>query len=417
MKSSFYIIVCILLLHFTRVTAQQLSNSNALSYSGKTNFIIENKIFTSGTNGVSILLTNCSGVKIRNCVFKNTPSSISIQLSNCNDIQIQGCSFDSIKSGVYAINCTGGLVISCNSFKDIIGPKPRGQMVQFNACTGAGNRINNNILEQTTGVGAPEDLVNLYASSGTVADPIQVSGNKTRGGGPSTSGGGFMLGDNGSHDIIADNNILVNPGQYGIAAPSGQNITISNNSLYAAFQSFTNVGLYVGLQSEIDAGYACVGNTIKITSNKVNWKNKNNVQNDIYVCPCCPGVVSTGNTTKAAITAAVLPTILKLDNSCASLNLNCSVLGTACPVITESDNEVLEQENNALALIQNNILIAHSDHQMTWQLLDLQGNVLKKIENNTSLELDMKPYNDGIYVLISTSFKIKRVQKIYYTNN
>lgn len=342
------------------LNAQSLSSSAPLSYSGKSGVIIENKVFTSGTNGISISLSNCSGFKIRNCVFKNTPGSVSIHMSNCSDIQIQGCSFDSVKSGVYAINCTGKLVIQCNAFKDIIGPKPRGQMVQFNTCTGAGNRIVNNILEQTSGVGNPEDLINLYASSGTTGDPIRITGNKTRGGGPSPSGGGFMLGDNGSHDIVADNNILVNPGQYGMAAPSGKNITISNNSIFAISQSFTNVGLYVGLQSELTAGYACVGNTISLTGNKVNWKNKNNVQNDIYICPCCPEVIQTGNTFRASISASVLPTVLKLDNTCASLNLNCTVLGSACPsVVTEIETKENTENETLNVHIQNQTLMAN----------------------------------------------------------
>jgi hypothetical protein len=400
------------------LNAQSVTSSAPLSYTGKTGLIIENKVFTSSTNGVTISLSNCSGFKIRNCFFKNTPGSVSIHLSNCSDIQIQGCSFDSVKSGVYAINCTGKLVIQCNAFKDIIGPKPRGQMVQFNTCTGAGNRIVNNILEQTSGVGNPEDLINLYASSGTTGDPIRITGNKTRGGGPSPSGGGFMLGDNGSHDIVADNNILVNPGQYGIAAPSGKNITISNNTVFGVQQSFTNVGLYVGLQSEVNAGYACIGNTISLTGNKVNWKNKNNAQNDIYICPCCPNVIQTGNTVRANISASILPTVLKLDNTCANLNLNCSVLGGACPsVVTEiesEENAVIEAIN---IQIHNKILAATSNEKANWKLLDVNGKIYFEQENKETIEVEMSTFQNGMYLLKTISKTGKKTHKFIHSNN
>ena len=417
MKRICLIINCLLLLLINTVRAQQLTNSNALSYSAKTNLIIENKIFTSGgSNGALIYLANCSDITIRNCIFKNA-GQIGIQVNASKNINIYGCLFDSVRTGVYATNCTGGLVINCNSFKDIIGPKPRGQMVQFNACTGAGNRINNNILEQTTGVGAPEDLVKLYASYGTVADPIQVSGNKTRGGGPSTSGGGLMLGDNGSHDIIADNNILVNPGQYGIAAPSGWNMKITNNTVYSASFSYTNVGLYVGLSSEITAGFACTGNTITVSGNKVNWKNKTNVQNDFYYCACCPNVVNSGNTGKASISASILPTTMKLSNTCTNLNLNCSVLGTACPTVTDIEEELAVDSQIVDWEIVNCILSASIKENSVWKLTSLDGRILFAVDNTQSIEASLKNYPAGIYMLIIQSPNQNTHIKFNYSHN
>jgi hypothetical protein len=386
--------------------AQTISPSLPLTYSGKSNVTIENKIFTSATNGVNISLTNCSGFVIRNCVFKNTPAAISIQLNSSNDVQIYGCSFDSVRTGMYATNCTGNLLIQCNAFKDIIGPKPRGQMVQFNKCSGPVNRINKNILEQTNGVGNPEDFVNLYCSYGTAADPIQVSENKTRGGEPSPSGGGFMLGDNGSHDIVSNNNILVNPGQYGMAAQSGYNITMNNNTIFATSQPFTNVGLYVGLQSEINAGFDCVGNTISIKNNKVNWKNKNNAQNDLYICPCCPGVINTGNTLRAAISASIVSTVLKLDNTCNGLNLKCTVLGSACPSLpTEIEEEQIVESDKIKVTVQENLLLGFSSEITNLQLADMSGNVLNKIENSPEIKLNLNGLAQGLYILVSCNKK------------
>jgi hypothetical protein len=411
-----------LLLIFVSITfglkAQTLSSSAPLSYSGKSNVIIENKIFTSGSNGASINLANCTGIIIRNCVFKNIPTNVGIQLSYCNNITIQGCLFDSTYSGVYAIKCTGGLVIQCNSFKDIVGPKPRGQMIQFNVCSGAGNRILNNILEQTPGAGTAEDLINMYASSGTAADPILISGNQTKGGSTTSSGGGLMLGDNGSSYITADNNILVDPGQYGIAASSGHHITISNNTVYARSQFFTNVGIYAGVASEVNAGWACDGKTISITGNKINWKNKNNVQNDIYICPCCPGVIQSGNTTRANISASILPTVLKLNSTCSSLNLNCKVLGTACPsTVTEIENEE-NTANDAFNLqVQNQTLAATSNELVNWKLLDVNGKIYYEQENQEAIKVDMSTFQNGMYLLMTISRSGKKTHKFIHSNN
>lgn len=55
------------------------------------------------------------------------------------------------------------------------------------------------------------DAINLYKSNGIAGDPIQVIGNRIRGGGPSTSGGGIMTGDQGGSYILVSI-ILVNPG-------------------------------------------------------------------------------------------------------------------------------------------------------------------------------------------------------------
>ncbi len=120
---------------------------------------------------------------------------------------------------------------------------PRGQMVQFNNVKGGGNSINYNVVENILGQSSPEDAISVYMSNGIVGDPIQVVGNWIRGGGPSGSGGGIMVGDYGGSHILVKDNILVDPGQYGIAISSGTGISIKNNKIYAKQQSFTNVGL------------------------------------------------------------------------------------------------------------------------------------------------------------------------------
>lgn len=292
------------------------SSSPAISLSGQSNVVIDGLKITTGTNGAAIYLTNCTNIKITNCFLSLYSGIIGVRLANCSNIEISGCYIENFNSGVYATGCTGGINIHCNQFNTIAGTKPRGQMVQFNGCSGTGNRVNYNTLDTPVGVGGAEDLINMYNSSGTTSDPIQINGNQLRGGGPSTSGGGIMLGDNGSHDLVCDGNILVDPGQYGISSPSGYNVVIKNNKVYSSQYAWSNVGIYVGVQSEIDAGFTCNGPTIQVLNNKVNWTNKNGIKNGWYPCPCCPGVVQSGNNfNDPAITSAILPAALSLNST------------------------------------------------------------------------------------------------------
>jgi parallel beta-helix repeat protein len=275
--------------------------------------VISGKKFTSGNSGIAIKLTNCENVTIEYNEFDLNSGIIGVQLQDSKNITIRYNKFKNFRSGVYAINTKGGVNVHCNEFKDIAGEKPRGQVVQFNKGSGAGNRVNYNTLDHTFGAGYPEDLVNMYGSSGTDADPIQIIGNKFRGGGPSSSGGGIMVGDNGGGNIRVEDNILLDPGQYGIGSPAGKNIKIKNNKVYARQQSFTNVGIYVGLKSEIDAGFACEGPSIEVSGNQVNWTSKSGGQNDFWFYSGCPGVVKTNNTPKANLGDFTLPTTLSLD--------------------------------------------------------------------------------------------------------
>jgi hypothetical protein len=280
--------------------------SGPISYSGRSDLVIEGKAFVASTAAACIQLTNCRNIKIQNCTFTDIPSMIGVSINGSTNIEITNCRFYSFRGGVYAIN-SSSIKVTCNYFETIKGPKPRGQIVQFNSVTGGGNRINYNRSEHTLGDGNPEDIINLYGCSGIASDPIQIIGNHLRGGGPSSSGGGIMVGDNGGAYFLVADNVLVNPGQYGIAAPSGSYVTIQNNKVYASQQTFTNVGIYVGLQSEITAGYACVPSTIRVLNNQVNWTNRDGRKNGFYNCPCCSGITSTGNNFNSSINASILP--------------------------------------------------------------------------------------------------------------
>ena len=82
-----------------------------------------------------------------------------------------------------------------------------------------------------------------------------------------------MLGDNGGSYQYAADNILVNPGQYGVSIAGGSYNSIINNKVYAYKQSFTNVGVYVWGQAGSNVSHATV------QDNAVNFTNSSGQKN------------------------------------------------------------------------------------------------------------------------------------------
>jgi parallel beta-helix repeat protein len=229
--------------------------------------------------GNSIELTNCSNITIQNCRIANS-KGIGIKLYGCSNITITNCSMESVSSGVNACTCTG-IKFEYNEVKNVLGPMPRGQMIQFDTVSGGGNSISYNIGENIQGQSAPEDEISLYKSNGLPNDPIVIAGNWIRGGGPSNSGGGIMTGDGGGSYVLVKDNILVNPGQYGIAISSGNNITVMNNKVFSAQLAFSNVGIYAFNQYPS----SCSSNTI--SNNSINFTYKTGIINNTYTDGTC----------------------------------------------------------------------------------------------------------------------------------
>jgi hypothetical protein len=182
---------------------------------------------------------------------------------------------DSVSTAVYAVESTGIKVIY-NDVKNVLGPFPRGQMVQFDAVYGGGNCIDYNVVENIYGQSHAEDAINLYKCNGISEDPIRVVGNWIRGGGPSKSGGGIMVGDKGGSYILVQENILVNPGQYGLTIASGHNIVVQNNKVFSKQLPWSNVGVTSFRQYEIDT----YSNTIR--NNEINFTDKNGRLNNTW---------------------------------------------------------------------------------------------------------------------------------------
>lgn len=264
--------------------------------SGVSNKVYSNlSIDCAGANTSPVVLKNCTNVSFINCRFVNS-KKVGLDIQACSNITVKGCFFGNVATGIYPQNCTGGgLVFNFNQFKNMLGPYPRGQFVQLNTCSGPGDSICYNKCENILGSSTPEDAINLYMSNGTAASPIFVIGNWIRGGGPSKTGGGIMLGDNGGSFQIAELNILVDPGQYGMAIAGGNNIQILNNQVYAKKQSFTNIAYYVWNQS---GGGCSVAN---VSGNSANFTNAAGSLNAFWDGGGCGTVTELANVWNASL--------------------------------------------------------------------------------------------------------------------
>ncbi|MDO3643692.1 right-handed parallel beta-helix repeat-containing protein [Mucilaginibacter sp. L3T2-6] len=284
--------------------AQTYVSSPVISLSNASNITISGKAIAGGTKA-AITLTNCHDVHITNCKLYNS-TNVGIYLYNCYNITINGNYLTNVSTGIYVDHAAkGGIIVNGNQFLNMKGPFPRGQFVQFNNVKGANNQINSNQCENILGQSNPEDAISLYQSYGTSACPISIRGNQIRGGGPSNSGGGIMLGDSGGAYQIADGNTLVNAGQYGIAISGGSHNSITNNLIYSVSQSFTNVGLYVASFSGILISGA------QVAGNRVKFYNSSGIANGVWLADglLAPAGWSTNNW-NANIDSSILPAVL-----------------------------------------------------------------------------------------------------------
>lgn len=255
--------------------------STQIRHVNKSNFIIEGLEF-SATDSDCIALYDCENVIIRNCKFGPSPSQRGIYLFKCKNVTIMDCTFGNTQSGLVA-STSQGIKFEYNDLTNIVGPleggKKIGVMAQFIEVYGAENSVSYNVCENFEGKSAPEDLVNMYSSNGTPSSPIRINSNWIRGGGPSSSGGGINLGDGGGSYQIAENNILVDPGQYGVGISGGNNMTLKNNKVFGKRQFFSNVGITAC------NWYEKIGKSFNITisNNEVNYTHRDGYRNNFWV--------------------------------------------------------------------------------------------------------------------------------------
>ncbi|WP_298653408.1 right-handed parallel beta-helix repeat-containing protein [uncultured Proteiniphilum sp.] len=313
MKRNYIIILGVVLLCFpfhisygqgARYTGSY-TKSAAIQHVGKSNFVIEGLEITNGDQSL-IVLYNCENVIIRNNKLSGASIKRAISLDNCKNITIVDNTFENIQSGLVA-HKSQSIKFEYNDMTNVVGPEGGGtigKMAQFDKVSGTGNSISYNVCENFPGKSSPDDIINLYQSHGTAQSPIVVKGNWLRGGGPSPSGGGIILGDFGGSYQIAEDNIVVNAGQYGISIAGGNNMTIRNNKIYGSRQSFTNIGLYAANWSE-SLGKS---SNITVANNTVNYTNKDGVVNNWWFAGNVEPVIGKEtNVYDRSLSASILP--------------------------------------------------------------------------------------------------------------
>ncbi|MBS1532327.1 MAG: right-handed parallel beta-helix repeat-containing protein [Bacteroidetes bacterium] len=238
-------------------------------------FYNKSNITISGISTTSIMLVNCSNISIVNCKVGNSANA-GITINGCSSVTVRGTYLYNLTTGVYAVD-SQAVNVSGNFGLNMRGPFPSGQFVQFDNVTGPGNHIDSNKFQNIPGQSNGEDAISIYQSSGTPDDPLHVNHNEIRGGGPSNTGSGIMVGDGGGSYITANRNILVDPGQCGIGIAGGTNITVSENKIYGKKQTFTNVGLYYWNQSGKPSS------VVTISNNAINFTASNGQLNNAFL--------------------------------------------------------------------------------------------------------------------------------------
>ncbi len=369
------------------------TSSAPIVYSGISNKTITGLAISNKT-GHCISLTNCSNITISNCKLGASKNE-GVFLYKCTNITVTNCTMDSIETGVYA-ELSSGIKVIYNDVKNVQGPMPRGQMAQFNNVSGGGNSISYNVADNIPGQSSTEDVISIFMSNGVVGDPIKVVGNWIRGGGPSGSGGGIMLGDYGGSHILVTDNILVDPGQYGISVASGTDISVKNNKIFGKQQSFTNVGLYIWNQTTT----ACSSDTIM--NNQVNFTGSNGVQNNMWNAGNCGTVVGwSTNVYDSSLSASILPSKIIGRAKGVTTDLNTGVVANykifPNPVFSSSVVVTIDIPNN------ETISISNSKGQ----------NVIEKSISSTRTDIDTSSLTTGVYtVRISNSQGVIEARKI-----
>lgn len=337
--------------------------------------VIENTSY-SANNGAAIYVTSSQTVTIQNCIIKAQKYCIN-SLTNGSNLIVrnnigvvknttqagqpahrflnidQGATIvcennTMIGGGVYVYQqATGGMTecrVRFNKARNIDGRLSDGaggtvferantanvyfqakQFIQMNDVRGAtGVDIGWNEVINDPLISRPEDVINIYGSSGVSGDPIRVHDNYLRGGWPSRpfdvyySGGGIICDKGTATDwtdgatnatawIDIDDNQIVGLVQHGISAPYANNVNarrnriICPNKLQGRTILAANVGAYVGgaLVSEV-RGYTY---NLNWDSNVIGCVNAGGSQNNTSISATnASGVASAGGGSKTRVT-------------------------------------------------------------------------------------------------------------------
>lgn len=226
----------------------------------------------------SIELLECERITLRNCwIHDSTHCGVSDYHSR--GVLVEGCRMENISTGVYAVESQHVQVIG-NFARNVTGPYPRGQMVQFDNVSGSENIIRGNYAINERGKSHPEDVVSIYMSGGEADSPILIEDNyftgdpKVGSDGKSKSGSGIMLADFGGTHLSCRRNVIICAGQVGIGIAGGSFIQVEDNVIFGTRSEVANVGLYAWNQSKKPS------HDVLVARNHVQWLNHDGERND-----------------------------------------------------------------------------------------------------------------------------------------
>lgn len=281
--------------------------------------LVENKSFTnmnpSNQNGANVKIEGDCNITFKNCYFgpsKGVGAYIR-GITGTGTYKFINCLFASNSGGVFGEACSGiNIQIENCEFVNPWGARNcRGQMLQLAFFNNSPNTyFIDSRGESFRGEGYTEDWLSNYNASGISSNYIVMANNMVRGGGPSTSGGGFIAGDGDGRYITIENNKLYNPGNYIIAAAGGGDIIIRNNMGYQEDYPWRNIAMYAFITN---ASTFC--NNITMTGNSMLLPGSGNYY--CYCSPYCGDVIgideSQGNPTNGWLSTNAITTLAQIN--------------------------------------------------------------------------------------------------------
>lgn len=234
------------------------------------NVSFTHQYFKGSVNHAIDSLNGCDNVTFTDCVFGQPTAlgvnNVGLSAINCTNIHVLHCWFENVSTAVYA-QASQSIQVEYCQMKNMRGPYPRGQVIQFNNVSGPLNRINFNLAENFSGQSNGEDMLSVYKSHGVPSDPIEVNYNWLRGpgDGPSTTGAGITVGDQGGSYIQCLGNIVVRTNVEGIQCAGGTYIYIVGNKVSSVATARSRQGMGYGNYSSFPT------NNVTITANFINW--------------------------------------------------------------------------------------------------------------------------------------------------
>lgn len=299
-------------------------NASGTGYVNRGQVTISNKsdttyrgIWFNTTNCAACLsLSNCQRVRFVNCVFgasaPGCANGVGAQVYQCQNITFDSCYYEKVSTGVFMTFSQSCSVTHCQ-FKNMQGPAPQGSAIRYYQCSGPNQLISQNAIENIDGQSNPQDIIDIYKSSGASYSPLTISYNQIRCNVPiSATGGAIKLGDNGGTYQTAQYNTIVSPGSYGLAIAGGQHNILANNTLFSPRHVGSLIAnMAISVANVTPSSGICEYNTVG--GNQVKWYSDFNFATGGVYNLFNPGTCNVikslnSNNYNANIDATILPT-------------------------------------------------------------------------------------------------------------